>query len=91
MKCRKKPIVIEAFQMTKNRWKDDSDWPDWLYEAKCKKGISAGRLWDKKGELFCRTLEGVCKITFGDFIIQGIQGEIYPCKPEIFLATYDPI
>ncbi len=37
------------------------------------------------------TLEGVMCAKRGDYIIQGIEGEIYPCKPDIFLATYDKV
>lgn len=38
-----------------------------------------------------RTLEGIHEATVGDYIIRGIKGEIYPCKPDIFLATYEPV
>lgn len=40
------------------------------------------------GALIIRTLEGDMRAVFGDFIIRGVQGEFYPCKPDIFLATY---
>lgn len=36
------------------------------------------------------TLEGTHKVSVGDWVIQGVQGEFYPCKPEIFAATYEP-
>ena len=39
--------------------------------------------------LICGTLEGAHRITFGDYIIQGVRGEIYPCKPDIFKKTYE--
>ena len=89
-KYRKKPVVIEAFQMTKeSRW-NNSNWPNWLHEA-WQKDSSEGALWCDDGgeELFCGTLEGVHKVTFGDYIIKGVKGEIYPCKPDIFKATYE--
>jgi len=101
MKYRKKPIVIEAFQMTLyTRWHKD-DWPMWLNDA-WNMEPSEGAVWvddskpNAKGqqsanELFCGTLEGVCSIALGDYIIRGVKGEIYPCKPDIFEATYDPI
>ena len=101
MKYRKKPIVIEAFQMTlEHRW-NNSEWPSWLHEA-WEKGPSEGGVWpdsdhenapghESAAELVCGTLEGVCRIKLGDWIIMGIQGEIYPCKPDIFKATYDPV
>lgn len=100
-KYRKKPVVIEAFQMTKERRWDNSEWPDWLNQAWNRKpGENA--LWPdpntppepgKKSSsiLLCGTLEGVHVVTPGDYIIRGIKGEIYPCKPDIFKATYEPI
>lgn len=43
------------------------------------------------GELVIRTLEGDMRATYGDWIIRGVQGEFYPCKPDIFAATYEPV
>lgn len=43
------------------------------------------------GELVIRTLEGDMRATHGDWIIRGVQGEMYPCKPDIFEATYEPV
>lgn len=40
------------------------------------------------GDLMIRTMEGDMRATYGDWIIQGVQGEFYPCKPDIFEATY---
>lgn len=90
LKFRKKPVVIEAFQMTRERRWDNSDWPAWLGEA-WQKEDEPGSLFCIAGgeQLFIRTLEGDHEITFGDFIIQGVQGELYPCKPDIFEATYE--
>lgn len=42
-------------------------------------------------DLVCGTLEGVHIITYDDFIIQGVHGEIYPCKPDIFEKTYEAV
>ena len=94
-KYRKKPIVIEAFQMTKEaRW-DNSDWLNWLNKA-WNSDPSEGAVWINPDDinkelLVCGTLEGVHEITWDDFIIQGIQGELYPCKPDIFEQTYKPV
>jgi len=92
MKFRKKPVVIEAFQMTKEQRWDNSDWPQWAHEA-WNSEPSEGAIWCEDGgeQLYCGTLEGVHIIDFGDWIIQGIQGEIYPCKPDIFEQTYERI
>ena len=90
-KYRKKPIVIEAFQMTKERRWDNSEWPNWLNKAWNDDPGCDGALWCEDGgeELWCGNLEGAHEVTFGDWIIQGIKGEIYPCKPDIFEATYE--
>lgn len=82
MKYRKKPVVIEAFQYNGSLifWA-----PDWVKEAH-KKGVLFYRYDD---EVFIKTLEGNHHVSIGDFIIKGIQGELYPCKPDIFEQTYE--
>ena len=92
MKYRKRPVIIEAFQMTKERRWDNHEWPNWLNMA-WQQDPSEGAMWCEDGgeDLFCGTLEGVGKIDFDDFIIQGIKGEIYPCKPDIFDLTYEEV
>jgi len=84
MKYRKKPVVIEAFKWTggPNQIED----PEWIIAA-IKKGIVTFSN-DPFGMLI-ETLEGTHRANPGDFIIQGIQGEIYPCKPDIFEQTYE--
>lgn len=90
---RKKPIEIEAFQMTKQRRWDNSEWPNWLHMAWNEEVDATGGVWciDGDEQLFCGTLEGKHIIDFDDWIIQGIKGELYPCKPDIFEMTYDPV
>ncbi len=93
MKYRKKPIVIEAFQMTEKRRNDNFDWPGWLHRAWNTEG--EGSLFidpddPERQRLVIGTLEGVYRVQWGDWIIQGIKGELYACKPDIFEATYDP-
>lgn len=87
---RKKPVEIEAFQMTKARRWDNSEWPNWLNKA-WQLDPQEGSLWCEDGgeQLFLGTLEGVHIVSWDDWIIRGIKGELYPCKPEIFEATYD--
>ena len=92
----KKPIIIEAFQMTKERRSDNSEWPLWLNSAWQLQVGEPGALFSSadgvlEGELdalYINTLEGIHKVSWGDWIIQGINGELYPCKPDIFEATY---
>lgn len=99
-KFRKKPVVIEAFQMTRERRWDNSEWPCWLNMA-WQKEPGEGAVWidpdapvtEGRGSadrLVCGTLEGVHRIGWGDWLIQGVQGELCPCKPDIFEATYEP-
>ena len=45
----------------------------------------------KQGYIEIETLEGIMKANFGDYIIKGIKGEFYPCKPDIFQATYKEV
>lgn len=95
-KYRKKPIVVEAFQVTEAAWwADFPNWPGWV-QAAWEKGAAEGGIWIDSSThngcpLVCGTLEGVHRITWGDFIVQGIDGEIYPCKPSIFKKTYDVV
>ena len=96
IKYRKKPVVIEAFQMTKERRVDNGDWPNWLNRAWNKDREEVGSVYptyegEGSGTLTIRTLEGPMRVSFGDYIIQGIAGELYACKPDIFDATYEPV
>lgn len=88
MRYRKKPIVIEAFEYCEDFMKIGANCrgvPEW--------GISAyddGIIYfDNNGECFIKTLEGDMKVGLGDYIIRGVNGEIYNCKAEIFEKTYE--
>jgi hypothetical protein len=75
-KFRKKPIVIEASQ-----WHEHGDHPS------VKRRLdSASDLWG-----FIDTLEGEMRVIPGDWIITGVAGEVYPCKPDIFEASYEAV
>lgn len=100
-KYRKKPVVIEAFQMTKERRWDNSEWPTWLNMAWNGTPGSPGSVWintdfpvadgqQSPAELIIGTLEGPLPLEWDSFIIQGVKGEIYACRPDIFEQTYDP-
>lgn len=93
-KFRKKPIVIEAFQMTLERRWDNRDWPNWLNVAWNNPPDEEGALWidphySERDRLMIGTLEGPVRVDWDDWIIQGVKGELYPCKPDIFEATYE--
>lgn len=79
---RKKPVVVEAFRWTGGP--DQTEDPEWIEAA-----IEAGDVWFCDGCLMIRTLEGVHKARVGDYIIRGVAGELYPCKPDIFEQTYE--
>jgi hypothetical protein len=94
MKFRKKPVVIEAVQFNqpadhpavkpayfdqdgKIRWVQGDD--PGVNVFACRQGF------------YIPTLEGGHEVTPGDWIIKGVQNELYPCKPDIFEATYEPV
>lgn len=81
MRYKKKPIVIEAIQWTGNN--------DTEVQEFAKLGYRDIEIKDDIIEI--ETLEGLMKANLGDYIIKGIKGELYPCKPEIFKATYEMI
>lgn len=80
MKFRKKPVVIEAVQFT------DALTPADLFAFLG----SFDRVDVSKEHMLIDTLEGVMKANRGDWIIKGVKGGFYPCKPDIFEATYEP-
>ena len=80
MKFRKKPVVIEAFQ-----WFPDGPTVAGVVAAPGAGGVSVPP--DACG---IQTLEGFMRVSPGDWIITGVKGERYPCKPDIFEATYEP-
>jgi hypothetical protein len=80
-KFRKKPVVIEAMQLPLNAEK-----------------LALLTVWNGGQEIELRrdgiviaTLEGEMLAGKGDWIIKGVKGELYPCKPDIFAATYEPV
>lgn len=83
MKFRKKPVVIDAEQF----------WPDKPWPV----GIRSGGRQVLQGEsvqmprYWIATLEGFHEVSPGDWIITGVKGEKYPCKPDIFEMTYEPV
>jgi hypothetical protein len=86
-KYRKKPVVIEAFLFTGAA--HAGEYPRWAWSA-----LKAGTMYYQGGEepyLTIETLEGKMRANVGDFIIHGVKGEIYPCKPDIFAATYEAV
>jgi len=88
-KYRKKPVVIEAFKWTGDRTQIED--PEWIVDA-----IKMGRAEiyeydDHKLYMDIKTFDGAYTARAGDYIIRGIKGEIYPCKPDIFEMTYESV
>jgi hypothetical protein len=79
-KYRKKPVVIEALQWTGDNWLEMDAFLTAHHST-----------FPKDGFLIIHTLEGPMRADNGDYIIKGIQGEFYPCKPTIFESTYDKV
>ena len=86
MKFRKKPVVIDAWQWTGKtladalKFSQDNGLPKW--------GVGAR---NGKTGMIIPTLEGDHLASHGDWILRGVSGEYYPCKPDIFDATYEPV
>jgi hypothetical protein len=93
VKYRKKPVVIEAVQWTGESHRDMynflEDKPNDFMHAEGKNFyIDHGKV---AGGLVIKTLEGEHIASIGDYIIKGVKGEFYPCKPDIFEQTYEPV
>lgn len=90
MKYKKKPVVIEAFKLGADPM------PDWFMDAITDnrvtlRGTSSGfyHAYDTNADI--ETLEGTMHANYGDYIILGVKGEIYPCKPDVFREVYEPV
>lgn len=80
---RKRPVVIAA-------WRNESfaqPHPPWLSQAVGNRTVSIL----SNGQIVITTLEGDMIASEGDWIIRGVKGELYPCKPDIFAATYEEV
>lgn len=84
MKYRKKPVVIEAVQYLNNSERDN-----WEEIHNFVGGVRRGN--DSRPFIEIETLEGVMRAYPNDWIIKGVKGEFYPCKPDIFEATYERV
>lgn len=99
MKYRKKPVVIDAVQWTGTNKREISDF---LTNGNCPDEYTTSDFpimpdnfyidhWKVPGGLVIKTLEGEHLATIGDYIIRGVHGEFYPCKPDIFKETYEEV
>lgn len=85
MKYRKKPIEIEAVQFTGS---NEFEIMEFAGDARVRCVPMSMTL---RPTITINTLEGIMTATEGDFIIRGVKGELYPCKPDIFEATYEAV
>lgn len=84
---RKKPVTIQARKFETNNEEGDVNMNalvDWII-------TNGGNAKHDSTDIFIETLEGTHRASVGDWIIQGVKGEFYPCKPDIFDATYEAI
>lgn len=78
---RKKPVVIKAIQYTGD---NIPELTEFMFGG-------CNYTWTPTGGFFIHTLEGDMEISKGDFVIRGVKGEFYPCKPDIFEETYEQV
>ena len=78
MRFRKRPVEIEAWCNAQQ----GEGMPDW---------VLADAVETDDGALIIRTLEGDMRADVGDWLVQGVKGEVYPVKPDIFVATYEKV
>ena len=89
-KYKKKPVIIEAIQWNGENFDECMNFMGETYGDKetyeCIKEKSA-----KYREIYIETLEGIMTASDGDYIIRGVNGEFYPCKPDIFMKSYEEV
>lgn len=88
MKVKKKPVVVNAWRLDSKKLRDrQSTIPSWVVD---KLGVGSGVYFDYSNyRWYIYTLEGLMSAHDGDYLIQGIQGELYPCREDIFGETYE--
>lgn len=89
MKFRKRPVTVDAHRI------GDDGWPDEIWDGVNRNEIilflgTTGYPKQTTGHVEIKTLEGTMRGEVGDWIIRGVNGEFYPCKPDIFAKTYEP-
>lgn len=91
MKFRKKPVIIEAEQFKTNNEVGSPNMDfivNWINQGK---EPTEKHAWHNGTVIYIQTLEGEMRADVGDWIIRGVKGEFYPCKPDIFEATYEKV
>ena len=95
MKYKKKPVVIDAVQWTGENHREMFDFLTENAFDKESMKVSGEHFYidhnKVEGGLIIKTLEGEHLASIGDFIIRGVKGEYYPCKPDVFEQTYEKV
>lgn len=84
----KKPVEVEAFQLSLETILD-RDYPEWFVEAAANGIVRIAERPRYPVVCTIRTLEGEMSVNLNDYIVKGVKGELYPCKPDIFETTYE--
>ena len=91
-KYRKKPVVVEAIQWTGSNLEEIRNFVGSDLIEECVELFDIKRtLKEMLVDIAIDTLEGTMRVDYGDYIIKGVQGEFYPCKPDIFEQTYEEV
>jgi len=100
-KYRKRPVTIEAMRHASPNGLDVYHWiesntlgsfePMAVIEGRAPCPASGVSIDPRDGRMMIATLEGFLLVDLGDYVIRGVQGEFYPCKPHIFAATYEEV
>lgn len=85
VKYRKKPVVIDAVELTRDNSREVAEW----CEGTVGTFVDPKDYRETARGVIIGTLEGEMRALPGDYVIRGVQGEFYPCKPDIFAATYE--
>lgn len=96
-KYRKKPVIIEAYHIKDLSYESVKECLEFMgQQVKTHKGFVVEQPFDNYMQIVCKTgginietLEGTMLANEGDYIIKGVSGELYPCKPDIFEKTYE--
>ena len=94
MRFRKKPVEIEAMRFDGLNTEELLDWIEPHFAESPAEDVGGTVIDPSESELAyftIETMEGMMRADPGDWIIRGVQGEFYPCKPDIFTETYEPV
>lgn len=87
----KKPVTIEALQYPTDPFDDAGAISVYEWVRRNSLGKTSAYFDPISEDLMIHTLEGDMRVSAGDWVIRGVQGEFYPCKPDIFKATYEEV